>query len=93
MKLFYSVLFTNENKNELPQVSRIVIKKYHNQSSCELFFIIHLGAHLAQSSNYILSSIVLTFFKTILQMHYTWKVVEKGLKIKWIKWCRERLAG
>jgi hypothetical protein len=23
----------------------------------------------------------------ILPAHYTWKIVEKGLKIKWIKWC------
>ncbi len=23
----------------------------------------------------------------ILPAHYTWKIVEKGLKIKWIMWC------
>jgi hypothetical protein len=37
-----------------------------------------------------------TFFKEnddeILPVRYTWKVVKKGLEIKWIM-CRERLAG
>ncbi len=32
-----------------------------------------------------------TFFKEnadeILPTHYTWKIVEEGLKIKWVMWC------
>jgi hypothetical protein len=39
----------------------------------------------------ILLCIVRAFFKEnyeeILLAHYTWKVVEKGLKIKWVMWC------
>jgi hypothetical protein len=39
----------------------------------------------------ILLSMVRTFLKEndaeILPVHYTWKVVEKGLKIKWVMWC------
>jgi hypothetical protein len=45
----------------------------------------------------ILLSILHTFFKEnddeILPAHYTWKVVGKGLKIKWVMRCWERLAG
>ena len=37
-----------------------------------------------------------TFFEgndlEILPAHYTWKVVENGLTIKWVMWCWERLA-
>ncbi len=49
----------------------------HNRS-----YFIENKAHFFQKNDY-----------WILPAHYTWKVVWKGLKIKWIMWCWERFTS
>jgi hypothetical protein len=68
------------------------------QSVSILSVILSVKAYTYKVDKYhILSSIVCTFSREnddeILSAHYSWKVVEKGFKIRWVMWYWERLAG